>query len=128
MDSDIINIKSLAEEVERRYENDFKGGFPYNDCYALQKMNPKLTRSIIPDLDEYFGFIAGYSSSATRLNARSGEELRKAVQNLKRSFFDKHPEYNPLKDAIAETMTLSRKMHVADELRRNLVIIIDRLE
>jgi hypothetical protein len=128
MDSDIKDVKSLAEAVERRYTSSFTGKFPYNDCYALQKMFPKLTAAIIPDLDEYFSFIAGYSSSATRMSTRSMAELRNAVPKLRKSFFDKHPAYEPLREAMAQTETLSRKMCTADELRRDLVAIMERVE
>jgi hypothetical protein len=127
VDGDIIDVKSLGEDVERRYDSYFKGKFPYDDCYALQKVNPNLTANIIPDLDEYFSFIAGYSSSATKLSVRSKDELRDAVPKLRRSFFDKHPEYRPMEEAIARSETLSRKMHVADELRRDLIAIMERL-
>lgn len=127
MGGNTIDVKLLAEDVQRRYAADFKGQFPYKDCYALQKTSPKLTESLIPDLDEYFSFIAGYSSSATRLDARSKNELHDAVSKLKRSFFDKHPNYRPLGEAIAQTVTLSRKIQVADELRRDLITIIERL-
>lgn len=121
------DLKSLAAEVQKRYENDFVGKFPYKDCYALQKAYPQQTASLIPDLDEYFSFIAGYGSSATRLSARPVDELRNAVSKLNRSFFDKHPAYGPLEGAIAQTATLSRRMRVADELRRDLIRIIERI-
>ncbi len=127
MNADSRDLTSLAEEVEKHYGSGFVGKFPYKDCYALQKMYPKQTANIIPDLDEYFSFIAGYSSSATRLSSRSKDELRYAVPKLRRSFFDKHPEYAAIKVAIAQSETLSRRMDVVDELRRDLVVIMERL-
>lgn len=127
MNDDNGKYQSLAAEVEERYGSEFVGKFPYKDCYAIQKMYPKQAASLIPDLDEYFSFIAGYSSSASRLSARSGEELRNAIPKLKRSFFEKHPEYRPLEGAIAQTTMLSRKMKVADEVREKLITIMERL-
>jgi hypothetical protein len=127
MNSDNGGLKSLALEVERRYGSDFVGRFPYKDCYALQKAYPKQTASIIPDLDEYFSFIAGYSSSAIRLGTRSEDELRNAVPKLRRSFFEKHPEYAEIKEAIGQMEVLHHKMQVADELRQDLVTIMERL-
>jgi hypothetical protein len=81
--------------------------------------------SIVPDLDEYFSFIAGYSSSATRLNERSKDELRRAVPELRRSFFDKNPQYALLKDVIDDEEALSRQINIADELRLDLIIIME---
>jgi hypothetical protein len=122
MDENNPNYKLLAEKIEKRYRNDLVGKFPYKDCYSLQKKYPKQMTSIVPDLDEYFSFIAGYSSSATRLNERSKDELRRAVPELRRSFLDKNPQYALLKD---DEEALSRQINIADELRLDLIIIME---
>jgi hypothetical protein len=87
-----------------------------------------LTANIIPDLDEFFSFIAGYCSSATRLGARPSDEIQNAIAVLKKSFVDKHPGYGPIGEAMDQTETLSRKMRVADELRRKLIVIMEQLD
>ena len=127
MNAESRDLASLAAEVEKNYSSRFVGKFPYKDCYAIQKTYPKQAASIIPDLDEYFSFIAGYSSTATNLGTRSKDELRNAVPRLRTSFFDKHPEYAAIKMAIAQSEALSRKMDIADELRQDLVVIMGRL-
>jgi YxiJ-like protein len=121
--------QTLAKEVESRYRNELRTKFPYADCYKLQRIRPDLTAGLIPDLDMYLGFIAGYNSSATTLSERSQEELRKAIPKLTKSFFDTYPEYRPLERIIvpAEFDALSRRLHVADALRRDLVVLMERL-
>jgi len=114
---------TLAVKTESRYRNELRTKFPYADCYNLQRIRPSLTAGLIPDLDMYLGFIAGYSSSATTLSERSQEELRKAIPKLTKPFFDTYPGYRPLERIIVPTAfdALSRKQHVADVLRRDLV-------
>ena len=122
------DTKALAQKVEARYNGDFKKKFPYEDCYKLQRKSPLTTASLIPDLDAYFSFIAGYSSGATSLSERPLGELRNAVVKLKNSFFDTHPQYKPLEKLIVptDTGTLHLDLRVADELRRDLVAIMEQ--
>jgi len=67
--------------------------------------------------------IAGYSSSASRLLARSHDDLVKAKRSLSRSFFDQHPEHEVYKAHISETDTpqLYRELSAAEELRLALL-------
>lgn len=106
-----------AQDVESLCARQFWGKFPYKDCYKLQKLKPRITHGLIPDLDLYLAFIAGYSSSATRLAERPREEIRKAIPKLKLSFFEKHPVYKPLKKLInaRDTPSLSKYLRVANE-------------
>ena len=123
------DTNALTQKVEARYNSEFKKKFPYEDCYKLQKKSPLVTGSLIPDLDGYFSFIAGYSSSATTLAGRPLDELRRALPKLKNSFFDAHPGYKPLEELITpiDTGTLYHDLRVADEMRADLVTIMERL-
>jgi hypothetical protein len=120
---------SLAKEVERCYQLEFLHPFPYKDCYRLQRLKPDLTSHLIPHLDLFFSFIAGYSSSATRLRNRTQHELRTAIPKLKRSFFDVHPEYKSLAKLItpSDTPALHHELHLADQLRFKLVELMQPL-
>jgi len=120
-------IKLKSSRVESLFKTEFIGKFPYDDCYKLQKQNPFLTKSLIPDLDIYFSFIAGFSSSATRLTKRSLDELQKAIPRLKMSFFDMYPSYVALRELINPTNTkkLYRDLHIADALRSSLIELIE---
>jgi len=116
----------LAQKLERLYEREFIHKFPYQDCYKLQRFHPRITRSLVPDLDMYFSFIAGYGSSATTLHQRPKAELRAAVPKLKRSFYEACPEYSPLAKYITdnETPTLFHDLELSDRLRLGLTTLI----
>jgi hypothetical protein len=119
----------LAASLEERYKTCLKVGFPYKDCRKLHRQNPSLTDRFIPDLDMYFSFIAGYTSSATSLAARPREEIRKAIPRLRLSFFETHPEYGPLQPFLTpqDCGTLYAKLHAADEMRHDLLTIMESL-
>jgi hypothetical protein len=116
----------LAQELERLYEREFIQKFPYQDCYKLQERHPRIAHALVPDLDEYFTFIAGYGSSATTIHQRSKVELRAALPKLKRSFYEACPKYNRLAKYItkSETPTLFRDLEVSDRLRLGLATLI----
>jgi hypothetical protein len=125
-DSDQTDNEILAFSIEERYSRRFKEEFPYEDCYKLQAQHPELIRSLIPDLDLDLAFIAGYSSSATRLRKRTSEELRNAETELQRSFFDACPRYSMLRASIESGgfSQLSARLRLADDLRRDLIRVI----
>jgi YxiJ-like protein len=131
MDKD--NVKTgtgaLAQAVETHYNSGFGKKFPYEDCYKLQRENPPLTDGLVPDLDMYFSFVAGYSCNANSLGDRPLEELRNAIPKLKKSFFDAYPRYKPLTEFItaANTPALYLRLQAADDLRRDLVTIMEKL-
>ena len=83
----------------------------------------------MPDLDAYCSFIAGYASSATRLERRPTTELWAALPKLRKSFFEACPEYKRLANYITNTETpaLFHELEVADNLRFGLVRLIARL-
>jgi hypothetical protein len=84
---------------------------------------------LIADLDIFFSFIAGYSSSATGLENRTRDELVKAIPKLKRSFFEAYPQYKTLEELIArpENEALQHDLRVADQLRSALVVLMEQL-
>ena len=95
----------LAQEFEWLYRREFIHKFPYQDCFKLQKLHPRIAHALVPDLDVYFMFIAGYSSSATTLHQRPRVELRAALPNLKRSFYEACPNYKRLAKYITDSNT-----------------------
>jgi hypothetical protein len=125
------NIKDnkLARDLETLYRQEFIHKFPYLDCRKLQKLLPRVASELVPDLDMYFSFIAGYSSSAMRLDRRPQDEIRAALPKLRRSFYDWCPRYNRLATHITEvnTPSLFHDLEVADRLRLGLVTLIAEL-
>jgi hypothetical protein len=116
----------LEQKLERLYEREFIHKFPYHDCYKLQKLHPRIAHALVPDLDVYFSFIAGYGSSATTLHQRPKAELRAALPKLKRSFYEACPKYKRLAKYITDTETpaLFHDLEVSDRLRLGLANLI----
>jgi hypothetical protein len=69
-------------EIEQKYRTELSGPFPYKDCRSILRDVGKGTKitsaDLIPDLDVYLADVAGFASSASRLQLRPVEELRKA--------------------------------------------------
>lgn len=114
---------SAAEQIETLYESGFRGPFPYSDCFRLLKVRPAPEGTLIPELDWYFGAVAGYSHSATRLNTRSSVELQAAEKVLSKSFFEYFPELAPYRELIDEERTpdLHERLETVEKLRQGLL-------
>jgi hypothetical protein len=78
-------------------------------------------------LDWYFGTIAGYGSSASRLRTRSHEELRRAVELLSKDLFGHFPDLRDYRHQIDEEHTprLYERLKAFEEIR---VILLDELK
>jgi YxiJ-like protein len=121
------SVVALARSIEERYNRDGRKAFPYADCFELQRGFPDLTDGMIPSLDEFCMFIAGYSCGASRLGGRTRAELRGAIPKLKLSFFDVCPQYKPLAEAMSQFKDLSAELAWADGSRRDLVIVMEHV-
>jgi hypothetical protein len=121
------SMHDLGQRIEEQYRQKLlKQKFPYKDCYKLQEKYPQLKSGFIPDLDHYFSFIAGYSSSASRLGKRPLSELRTAVRKLENSFFVAHPKYAFITNELSgeQLPSLTGQLRITDELRLELVAIM----
>lgn len=74
-------------------------------------------------VEMFLSGVAGYASSADRLGRRPAEELQKARVFLSQSFFDRYPEYGPLKERVTpqDTPHLFAEMKAAEENRVELL-------
>ncbi len=121
---------NLAEQIESLEKSGFGGPFPYKDCSLISHLCGVETAELIPELDLFFGDIAGWSSSATRLDQGPIQELLKAQSWLsKGGFFERRPHLAVCRDAITpeETPDLFRPMHVAEELRISLMLLLNEM-
>lgn len=120
---------AAATELRRICKEDLAKPFPYPDCRLVYAKGGKLADGLIPSLDLYFSDVAGYCSWGKRLLRFSQSELLAARATLTRSFFEKHPEYLPLKALIneTETPTLFADLKLHDELRGRLLALIAAL-
>lgn len=119
-----------AQEIEVLYRTELCKPFPYEDCRRVKsaariKAENDLT-GLVPDLDHYFSFVAGFASSASGLRNRSREQLVKAIPWLEKGFFDWFPNYRPLESLInvEQTPWLFRELDITDSIRIELATII----
>jgi hypothetical protein len=115
-----------GERIEAMYRSSFSGGFPYKDCIWLANHLHLPSEELIPDLDLYFGDIAGYSSSASRLLSRSYAELQTAEKILAKDFFQRFPELEVVRHHIGSEHTpdLFLRMDIAEGLRLALLQLL----
>jgi len=125
---DELEAKALARGIEALYRTEFLHPFPHEECKKIQKLRPDLAGDLVDHLVFYLEFIAGFSSSATRLRDRSTADLRAALPFLKHSFYDEYPQYQPLSQLIteADTPSLSHELATADRLRHDLMTLINQ--
>jgi hypothetical protein len=114
-----------AIEIERYSRTEMWKKFPYADCRWLQA-NAAAGTGLTADLNTYFADIAGFASSASELRKRNQDQLERAEQRLKSSFFKLYPSYKLLADKINEhnTPELDKLMRAADLIRSELVPIL----
>ncbi|SRR6266567_8095597 len=116
-----------AEEIIDLYWEVLHRPFPYEDCRTLMRSDRGRFNSLVPALDLYMSFIAGYSLSAANLGEGGGQELSLAIAKLQRSFFDNYPEYLPLVPSITEETTpaLNLQLKTCDEIRWSLIELME---
>ena len=119
----------VGEQIEALYKSSFEGPFPYKDCRWLANELQKPNEGLIPDLDLFFGDIAGYSSRATRLGRRSCEELTRAQEILSKDLYQRFPNLEVYRCIIdsEHTPELHRRMEVAEKLRLALLQLMPEI-
>ena len=120
---------TTGRKVKEVFENEFLHAFPLEDVAKLGTVDPNSWDLLHGNLDVYFSSIAGYASSADRLSHRSKAELVQAREYLSRSFFERHASLVMYRDAITPTTTpcLYRDLEIAEELRHDLLVIINEI-
>ena len=127
--SDSSRIEALGRSLEERYRSKMCVRFPYEDCRHLHKRFPSIADGLVPDLDMYFSFIAGFSSSASRLDERPYSQISSAIPRLRLSFFKANPQYNPLARELRtpECKRLFEALRDHDQARIDLLTIMKPL-
>ena len=123
-----VTIEEQADEVLRLFKESCRP-FPYAGCRALIRDSGEAYEGLIPDLDLYFSEIAGYCSWGRTIPKWSKEKLFEARNKLSKSFFDKHPKFQPLQPAVSETGTpdMYESLKLYEVMRRNLVDLISQV-
>jgi hypothetical protein len=112
--------------IQSIFESD-RSAFPYEDCRALQSRLAE-AEGLVPALDHHFATIAGYASSAARIDKWSAERLASMRRDLANSFFEEHPEYELLQQFItrADTPELFAALESFEQLRVSLLGVARR--
>lgn len=132
-------LETLIETLDRLYE-EIIHPFPYADIRHIYKTvtsrkirtRRAIDKGFIPDLDYYWSSIVGYSSWNEKASRRDFQKRLKLARFLNEEFFDKHPEYQPVRRWITEANTphLYRRFVQHEVMRVNalsLYRLLDRL-
>ena len=104
------------------------GPFPYADCrYVLEQVGSD-DWMLVSHLDTFFMTIAGYCSSADRMERWAPIRLQNARQGTIYAFFDEHPHYQRLQWLINErdTPRLHAQLAGYDRMRVLLRELLDK--
>jgi hypothetical protein len=120
---------NLAQKIKQQFEAECLSPFPLDDVHKLRSRDAENLALLHSQLEMYLSYIAGYASSADRLERRPRAELVKARQYLSRSFFEKHSSLAAYGDVITQEFTpnLFRDLSTADKLRKELLVVIDEI-
>jgi hypothetical protein len=122
-----MSIPELAAVIENRFRAEPRKPFPHDEIDVLNLRCA--TEEIVTDLDTFHSVIDGYADSARALTVCGPEKLLKVKRDMARSFFEVFPRNKSCQDLITEkdTPVLYARMRVAEELRRDLLLLVDGL-
>ena len=119
--------EKLAKQIELEYRNDVVHPFPLNDLRKLKDIDPRNWQALHAALDMYFAYIAGYASSALRLDRRPLSEIAEVRKYLSQPFFEKHKTFALYSYGITKEATpnLHARLEAVEKLRRQLLMLVD---
>src|SRR5262249_3742329 len=119
----------LAKQIEQDYRNDFVSPFPLDDLRKLKTIDPRNWQSLQGGLDMYFAYVAGYASSALRLDRRPLSEIAETRKYLSQSFFERYDFLAPYARAITKESTpnLYNTLGTVEKLRKQLLVLMDKI-
>src|SRR5436309_679878 len=121
--------ENIAQKIKKQFEAECRLPFPLGDVRKLRLRDAKNLTLLHGQLEMYLSYIAGYASSADRLERRPRAELVDAREYLSQSFFEKFGSLTTYRDVITPEYTpdLFRELATADKLRKELVVLIDEI-
>ncbi len=122
-----MELAAEAERLRARFERSCQGPFPYEDIRAAVHKAGTSDDGLIPSLDLYFSTIAGYCSWGKQILNWDSEKRKAAFAYASRSFFDRHPEYESLRQFIGPS-ELSNQLENIEEMRSTLLHVLASLE
>lgn len=114
------SVREAADKLLRLYEEDCQHAFPYSDSRKLMREDSERYDNLIAHLDLYFYEIASHCGGVKKILKWPTERLLDSQDRLRRSFFERHPEYSLLESSITESNTPElHAMLVKHETMRN---------
>src|SRR5678815_2981074 len=96
---------TFAQQIRKRFEARTRARFPGPDIKKLIPNDESALALLHGRIEMFVSGIAGYASSADRLEKRPKKELQAALDLLSKSFFDRHQEYAGLRKAVTPELT-----------------------
>src|SRR5215472_13116256 len=96
---------TLGQKIKRQFETECRGPFPTAEIARLRSRDPNNLDLFHGQLEMYLSYIAGYASSADRLDRRPRTELVESKRQLSLSFFEKYPLHYVYRDGITSQAT-----------------------
>jgi|SRR5579864_9035853 len=120
---------TLAQQIKQDYEENFSQPFPLDDVLKLKNVDPFNWDRLHGELDLYFAYVAGYASSALRLDRRPLSEISEARKYLSQPFFERHESLAPYSHGITKEATpnLHARLETVEELRKQLLVLMDKI-
>jgi hypothetical protein len=120
-------MSEVFSAIQCLFEEDKRHQFPYADCRKIQARAGGKADDLIPDIAAYFAALAGYCARGNHIVRMSSEEFSEMNKVAGASFFEKHPEYEPIKTFITETDTteLFKNMGRSEQMRVALLRIAE---
>jgi len=121
--------RDQVAELVRTCREDLGNPFPYTGCRKLLHGKGISYEGLIPDLDLYFYEIASHCGGIKNILKWSQERLLAAQTQLSKSFFERHPEYQPLEPMITKEDTPDLYSHLMahEKVRRMLLELLNQL-
>lgn len=119
----------LGKQIEHEYRSDVVHPFPLDDVRKLKAIDSRNWESLHAALDMYFAYVAGYASSALRLDRRPLSEIAEARKRLSEPFFERHKALAPYRRGITKeaTPSLHARLEAVEKLREQLLVLMDKI-
>jgi hypothetical protein len=118
-----------AHDIEKYYKSALHHPFPYEDCRWVALHTQIKVEDLIPNFDWYDSTIAGYASSATKLEQRSPLQLQQAFHSLQKDFFSTFPDLTACHNSITpeNTPQLHQRLEALEAMRLALLSLLEKL-
>lgn len=94
------SVAEVVDKLVRSHEEDCQRPFPYADSRKLRQEDTDRYDNLIAHLVLYFYEISSHCGGVKKILKWPNERLLKSLERLRKSFFDRHPEYKLLEYSL----------------------------